>query len=722
MNRPLRAAALATALSLIVHVPADAQSWQRSGSRYSQSHASADTVGRRPATGLEDAIEFSGWRVPLVRIVNLIDGLGRELQEPGLYELAIRTVDDLAGPRHPFAGYLHVRLSYRYWMAGETARAFDHAVLGEDILREHLYLRLRSLSDAESRRLARLRETALDLILTIAAQQNDGATSGRAWDAFVRSRAIVLDEMASRKRTVDTSSDSTLRRLNDALAQTRETLAERSFEPPSQSGSDRVTLDGLRARRDSLERELARKSSTFRRDLIRTRAGLDDVLRTLAPDEALVSYACYLEFPTAERRAPHARRWTAEAERLAPRPMVLAFVLRPSQGAPRVVRIARAEEVDARVAAWRAALARQMSAEDDSLANAGLNVSGDSLRKLVWDPVAATVRTARRVFVVLDGSLQLMSMEALPLDPLARRYVIEDSPVLNYLSAERDLMRRMEPATDACHLVAIGVSRFTRPDPAGPRRAERARPTTPCGDLSTADLPDLPGSEKEVRNISSLWSRTHSSSTAKCISSLFTGEDATKANFAIEAPLASVLHVATHGFFMQCPLEQPSGRPNRPSRGQDLAPPPLGMVDPLLLAGLVFTPSAEAGSGRSEVLTAEEVGSLDLSRADIVVLSGCETGAGLVESREGLLGLRRAFSVAGVGSMLVSLWPVQDVSTEAFMRGLYADRPGRPMDLAESTHQAELQLLQELRRLGLGTSPAGWAGFVVVGVPRPRQL
>ncbi|MBK7366965.1 MAG: hypothetical protein IPJ04_03395 [Candidatus Eisenbacteria bacterium] len=150
MNRPLRAAALATALSLIVHVPADAQSWQRSGSRYSQSHASADTVGRRPATGLEDAIEFSGWRVPLVRIVNLIDGLGRELQEPGLYELAIRTVDDLAGPRHPFAGYLHVRLSYRYWMAGETARAFDHAVLGEDILREHLYLRLRSLSDAES--------------------------------------------------------------------------------------------------------------------------------------------------------------------------------------------------------------------------------------------------------------------------------------------------------------------------------------------------------------------------------------------------------------------------------------------------------------------------------------------------------------------------------------------------------------------------------------------
>ena len=122
------------------------------------------------------------------------------------------------------------------------------------------------------------------------------------------------------------------------------------------------------------------------------------------------------------------------------------------------------------------------------------------------------------------------------------------------------------------------------------------------------------------------------------------------------------------------------------------------------------------------MLTAEEVGSLDLSRADIVVLSGCETGAGLVESREGLLGLRRAFSVAGVGSMLVSLWPVQDVSTEAFMRGLYADRPGRPMDLAESTHQAELQLLQELRRLGLGTSPAGWAGFVVVGVPRPRQL
>ncbi|MBK7366966.1 MAG: CHAT domain-containing protein [Candidatus Eisenbacteria bacterium] len=532
----------------------------------------------------------------------------------------------------------------------------------------------------------------------------------------------MLDEMASRKRTVDTSSDSTLRRLNDALAQTRETLAERSFEPPSQSGSDRVTLDGLRARRDSLERELARKSSTFRRDLIRTRAGLDDVLRTLAPDEALVSYACYLEFPTAERRAPHARRWTAEAERLAPRPMVLAFVLRPSQGAPRVVRIARAEEVDARVAAWRAALPAQMSAEDDSLANAGLNVSGDSLRKLVWDPVAATVRTARRVFVVLDGSLQLMSMEALPLDPLARRYVIEDSSVLNYLSAERDLMRRMEPGPRAIWSRSVSdTSRARiRQHPAALRVLA---PRRPAGISRRRTCPIFPEAREKFATSRACGAartrRARRSASVRC-SPARTPRKPTSRSRRRSHRCSTSPRTAS-----SCSARSSShpDAPTRPSRGQDLAPPPMEWSTPCC-SPVSFSPRRRGGIARgADVLTAEEVGSLDLSRADIVVLSGCETGAGLVESREGLLGLRRAFSVAGVGSMLVSLWPVQDVSTEAFMRGLYADRPGRPMDLAESTHQgSSCNSSRSFAVWASGTSRRAGRKLRRRRSPRPGQL
>ncbi len=115
------------------------------------------------------------------------------------------------------------------------------------------------------------------------------------------------------------------------------------------------------------------------------------------------------------------------------------------------------------------------------------------------------------------------------------------------------------------------------------------------------------------------------------------------------------MHVATHGFFAS----------NECLTGlTDLA-------NPLRLSGLAFATSPDPADA---LLLAEEVATLNLRDAQWVVLSGCDTGIGQIEVDEGILGLRRAFRVAGAGTLIMSLWLVEDRSAETFMAELYEAR------------------------------------------------
>ena len=69
-------------------------------------------------------------------------------------------------------------------------------------------------------------------------------------------------------------------------------------------------------------------------------------------------------------------------------------------------------------------------------------------------------------------------------------------------------------------------------------------------------------------------------------------------------------------------------------------------------------------------LTMSEIAELDL-KADLVVLSACETGVGKVYTGDGIVGLNQAFMIAGANGLVVSLWPVDDKSTSIFMNRFY---------------------------------------------------
>ena len=100
-------------------------------------------------------------------------------------------------------------------------------------------------------------------------------------------------------------------------------------------------------------------------------------------------------------------------------------------------------------------------------------------------------------------------------------------------------------------------------------------------------------------------------------------------------------------------------------------------------------------------------------RAELVVLSACQTGLGALKQSEGTIGLQRAFLAKGARSVLVSLWNVDDAATRLLMERFYIYW----LDpLAHNTKSVALQLAQrDVRRRSRFAHPRYWAGFQLVG-------
>jgi len=190
-------------------------------------------------------------------------------------------------------------------------------------------------------------------------------------------------------------------------------------------------------------------------------------------------------------------------------------------------------------------------------------------------------------------------------------------------------------------------------------------------------LAPLPGAEKEAKAISPIFE------TKPII-----GSDATETAIVERMPNAKVIHLATHGLL------------------DDFS----GIGSP---GAFALTPS-----GRDDgFLTTTEImerfgqpGSTPL-KAELVVLSACDTGSGNIKG-EGVIGLSRSLIAAGVPTIVVSLWKVPDDDTNLLMKEFYINLYEKKLDKAQAMRQAMLTMLNEDRG---NFNPIAWAAFTVIG-------
>jgi CHAT domain-containing protein len=629
-------------------------------------------------------------------------------------EKALNERSRIFGRTHPLVASTQVSIAEVDFAAGSKDAALAAALDAERQGRAHLLFTVRYLPERVALAYAARRPRGLDLALSAALSAPDHRAD--VLDALIRSRGLVLDELAARAhmlRAAGPQMSAAAQRAQQAR-QRFANLLVRSLDDPV----DRSVMDKARQEKEDAERSLAEESASERAEISRVAVGLEEVRRALPAGSVLVSF---VQFNRSTRRIAIDRTSSKT-------PSIAAFVLRAGQQKAELIPLGTVANIEQHVSAFRreASGTRLLTGRNPETAMLEYRRAGDVLRQMIWDPIGAFVRDATRVFVVPDGAIGLVPLAALPAQGTS--YVLEHSPPISYLSAERDLAVTAVPLQsgargilalggpafgDAAPAAAAPVSSALAPAAPGSSAAD-TRSASDCANVPSVQFPPLAGTIAEAQEISRLWAARRTAEPAR----LLLGPEASETTFKRSAHEYRVLHLATHGFFL---TDACGARAPRVTRGVGglAGAPPRPTENPLLLSGLALAGANRRASASADgddgILTAEEVAGLDLSGVEWAVLSACDTGVGEIAAGEGVFGLRRAFQIAGARSVIMSLWSVEDQSTRAWMRALYEGRFDRNRSTADAAHEASLAILRDRRSKGLSTHPFYWAAFVVAG-------
>jgi CHAT domain-containing protein len=679
----------------------------------------------------------NSWCVP--GVLNHLGELAYEQGDLASSERYLRQAVDVRekslGPMHPDLARSLNDLALTGAALGKTPDALEMALRAERIGAEHLRISVRTLSERQALAYESIRASGLDVALTLTTSgANTPMARSEVFDAVIHSRALVFDELAARHRSAYGSGNPEVTQIANQLSSARAQLATLVFRGAEEQAPEvyRKLLDDAGDRKEKAERMMAEKSIAFRQDQARAQIGLKEIAASLPEGAALVAFVRY---------ARHDLQGSGSSKGVSePVPSYAAFVLRAGKQEPEFFRLGTAREIESLLAAWRSDIARQEEPIVSQTAEATYRRTGAALRRRIWDPLLPALGGAGEVFVVPDGALHLVSLPALPVG--SSQYLVETKPLIHYLSTERDLVP--EPRHHGEGILVVGNPAF---DQASKLAVAANQPSIPagattntvgtllrgtrsaCGTFQTLHFSPLPASQQEAENIAALWMQSSAGAGAGIMrgpdakagngeSLQMTGVDASPEAFTQYAPGKRVLHVATHGFFLEGSCESAVQRRLDPGK-RDESVLPASAENPLLLSGLAFAGANRRSSAKADetdgILTAEEIAGINLEGVDWAVLSACDTGVGEIKVGEGVFGLRRAFQVAGAKTVIMSLWPVEDETTKQWMGTLYREHFLNGKDTGESVRAASLQMLRQRRARHLSTHPFYWGAFIAAG-------
>lgn len=622
--------------------------------------------------------------------------------------IAIRQKTD--GPASRGMAVARINLARQLFDSGELFEAWEMLQRASRDRRARIETTLASLSEGERYSYLAHLLWQFEFQLSLASAIGNARVRTEAYDAVLEWKGRIGRLVASSREQLTSRMGVRERAMLDDLRRSQAELSKRvlATEIPDRELHDR-RLAELRDECGRAERALhafAASTGGFQPATFR------ELKSKLETGSAIIDFFAYRLYQPGEYR-------TIEAS---PR-HTSVWITRPDRDVPIEVRLGPTTAIDTAVRTFL----------EDLVANRGVvqgagpeDDPGAELRALLWDPIALHLEGIKTVFVSPDGALGTLPFEVLPLADGS--FAVENLAFV-YAQDASTLLHARDHTGKIDSLLAVGAVDFKNRSKWEPSEKDaKASPPEVPETLMLASSPlrgsfteywfRLPATGRESQVVSEIHKESFGVDGRRL---LLQGDQPGEKRLKYELTRHAALHLATHGYF------QPKGMPSmwdsarneagkRVMRMSDEARHLVGK-HPGLLSGLVCAGANRGGEngGEDGYLTAEEVAWLDLSGVELVVLSACETGLGTAQSGEGLIGLRRAFRMAGAKTVISSLWSVKDDSTAVLMRDFYANLWLRGMARHEALRAAQLTMLKRNRiEFGEGL-PSTWGAFVLAG-------
>lgn len=579
---------------------------------------------------------------------------------------------------------------------GNAKMALADALAAEELSLPHVSSVVRAFPRDQALAFAADRRRGLDTALRLLAEDPapPAATVAHVWQTAAISRMLVRDAEIDRRRLALLTKDPALTAAARSVTAARERFAYLLVQSQGSPKTRTSRLENARRHLVAAEEELAGQARSQVSSRESPPPSIEHLRRSLPAGASLVAFFQY------RTSGAHA---------------YVAFVL-ASSGPARVVALGDGVSIEWKIEQWR----RAILGSSDAATRTRL---GEALRRALWDPIAPHLGAAKIVFVVPDGALHLVPFVALP-GPRGG-YLIEQGWFFHTLAAERDLLAGSPPRRTGPWLVlgAVDYGRAVQPPAAATQsaallRGDEAERGTECRRAGLPAFASLPGSRDEMQDLATIWGRLAPgrSVAPRPALAMLAGPEATEHALRLAVRGRRIVHLATHGFVSASSCDRRASA-TRGIGGLALDS-EVGGAEAQPFSGLVLAGANDRGkalrSDEDGILTEEEILELDLGMADWVVLSACDTGLGATRPGEGVIGMLRAFQVAGARTVIVSLWSVEDRAARTWMRELYQARFEQRLSTLEAVRQAAMRSLLLYRERG-DDNPVRWAGFLAIG-------
>ncbi len=625
-----------------------------------------------------------------VRLNNLA-GLYLSMEQYGkalpLYRDALKNTAKALGKEHLQYGAILNSLAGLYQKMGQYQQALPIFIEGIENINQNITKDFSYLSEKEKEAYFNMNSFHFKVFNSFALQSKEQLpeVTTMVFDNAVRNKGILLKSSTAMRMTILSSKDTVLINKYDKWIGLKKEIVSLYSNPISKRQKDPKNIE---EQANVLERDLVKNSQEFLAFTNILKIKWQDVQKALKSNEVAIEFVHF--------RLYGKNRFTDTT-------MYCALIVNPKSKQPEMIPLFREKQLEEIIG--------KFGGNNYSYINSiyGKNTEvNQELYNLVWAPidsfltkrvgvVSSHTDTKLKVYLSPSGLLHKISFSAIAKEQnvyLCDAYSIEVKSSTGKL-VESHQMSQRHPMTSATLFGGINYNT----------------------DSTQAQIWSyLEGTKIETEKINNILKR------GKVGVNYFSNTTATEEEFKLMAKNSNILHIATHGFFYPDPKEIRKEEKQNIEVGEIVfrgGGRGFGVSsfvkndNPLMRSGLVFAGANDVWSIQNKndsiddgVLTAQEVSNIDMRKTDLVVMSACETGLGDIKDSEGVYGLQRAFKMAGVDYMIMSLWQVPDKETEEFMTTFYK-KLIKQKDIKQSFAETQKEMRAKY-------DPYFWAAFVLI--------